>query len=198
MNFSIHLLVESSWIVWYYFLLYILLMFLLCLCLYRTHQITVPLRCPVVAADLTVTRFETLSSKSGTKYNTTPKWNVYMLIKAGLRNDPWEKDLDTCLLRDQKEQRRANINFISYNASNASEQFENTSSVRFAKKLLYQHVGFHTSRVCRRPARSWICESCTRDPPRTGECASQAVTAADYQATGWRQGQGGVRDSQCY
>jgi hypothetical protein len=59
-------------------------------------------------------------------FNATPLWNVYLLIKAGLRNDPWEKDLGTCLLRDRAAERRANIHFVSYNASNASEQFERT------------------------------------------------------------------------
>ena len=27
-------------------------------------------------------------------YNYTPKWNVFILIKASLKNDPWLKDLN--------------------------------------------------------------------------------------------------------
>jgi hypothetical protein len=52
------------------------------------------------------------------------KWNVYMLIKASLRNDPWEKELEFALDPKIKQTALKSINFIHYNAPNASDQFE--------------------------------------------------------------------------
>ena len=57
-------------------------------------------------------------------FQSTDKWNIYLLIKASLRNDPWEKDLQKCLNPNTKEKQLSSINFIHYNAPNASEQFE--------------------------------------------------------------------------
>jgi superfamily II DNA or RNA helicase len=54
-------------------------------------------------------------------YNYTPKWNVFLLIKASLKNDPWLKDLKNWLKKH--EEMMKNIKFISYDAPNADEQF---------------------------------------------------------------------------
>lgn len=56
-------------------------------------------------------------------FNYTPKWNVFLLIKASLKNDPWLKDLKNWL--NNSEQMMQNIYFVSYDAPNADEQFLN-------------------------------------------------------------------------
>ena len=56
-------------------------------------------------------------------FNYTPKWNVFLLIKASLKNDPWLKDLGNWLEPKEKDLRMKNINFISYDAPNADSQF---------------------------------------------------------------------------
>lgn len=56
-------------------------------------------------------------------FNYTPKWNVFLLIKASLKNDPWLKDLGNWLEPKEKELRMKNLNFISYDAPNADSQF---------------------------------------------------------------------------
>lgn len=56
-------------------------------------------------------------------FNYTPKWNVFLLIKASLKNDPWLKDLGNWLDPKEKDLRMKNINFISYDAPNADTQF---------------------------------------------------------------------------
>mgnify|MGYP000156210207 CR=1 FL=1 len=56
-------------------------------------------------------------------FNYTPKWNVFLLIKASLRDDPWLKDLGNWLEPKEKELRMKNIVFISYDAPNADTQF---------------------------------------------------------------------------
>lgn len=56
-------------------------------------------------------------------FNYTPKWNVFLLIKASLKDDPWLKDLGNWLESSEKELRMKNIKFISYDAPNADTQF---------------------------------------------------------------------------
>ena len=58
-----------------------------------------------------------------TLFNFTPKWNVFLLIKASLKDDPWLKDLKDWLETPEQELRLKNINFISYDAPNADTQF---------------------------------------------------------------------------
>ena len=43
-------------------------------------------------------------------YNYTPGWNVFVLIKASLKNHPWMTDLETWLSKDEKDFRFKNIN----------------------------------------------------------------------------------------
>lgn len=57
-------------------------------------------------------------------YNYTPNWNVFLLIKASLHDDPWVKDLNNWLSR--KENQMKNIYFIHYDAPNADKTFLET------------------------------------------------------------------------
>lgn len=71
-------------------------------------------------------------------YNYTPGWNVYVLIKASLKDDPWLKDLENWLPKNEKEFRMANIKFINYDAPNADKQFINeVKKSDTSKKSLY-------------------------------------------------------------
>lgn len=56
-------------------------------------------------------------------YNYTPGWNVYLLIKAALKNHPWISDLKTWLHEEEKNYRFENIKFVSYDAPNADKAF---------------------------------------------------------------------------
>lgn len=71
-------------------------------------------------------------------YNYTPGWNVFILIKATLKNHPWMTDLKKWLSEEEKEFRFKNIIFISYDAPNADKAFmdavRNSDS---SKKSLY-------------------------------------------------------------
>ena len=37
-------------------------------------------------------------------FNYTPKWNVFLLIKASLKNDPWLKDLNGWLESNKEKE----------------------------------------------------------------------------------------------
>ncbi len=56
-------------------------------------------------------------------FNYTPKWNVFLLIKASLKNDPWMKDLEGWLEKENKEGRMKNIKFIHYDSPFADRTF---------------------------------------------------------------------------
>lgn len=70
-------------------------------------------------------------------YNSTPGWNVFVLLPATLKNN-WLKEMEKWLQTEDKEYRKSNIYFISYNAPNADKAFidavKNTDS---SKKNLY-------------------------------------------------------------
>jgi hypothetical protein len=71
-------------------------------------------------------------------YTYTPGWNVFVLIKASLRNHPWMTDLKKWLNKDEYEFRMQNIVFVHYDAPNADKQFmEALKSVDASKKSLY-------------------------------------------------------------
>ncbi len=77
-------------------------------------------------------------------YNFTPGWNVFILIKASLRNDPWLKDLNKFLTSREKDQRFGNIKFIHYDSPYADRDFldaikESDSS----KKTMYMFDEVH-------------------------------------------------------
>ncbi|VVU94736.1 hypothetical protein CPAV1605_461 [seawater metagenome] len=56
-------------------------------------------------------------------FNYTPNWNVYILIKASLRDDPWLKDLKGWLSTDEKALRFENIKFVHYDSPFADKDF---------------------------------------------------------------------------
>jgi len=58
-------------------------------------------------------------------YNYNPAWNVFILIKASLKDDPWLKDLKEWIPKPDFEERMANIKFIHYDAPNADKAFLN-------------------------------------------------------------------------
>jgi superfamily II DNA or RNA helicase len=56
-------------------------------------------------------------------YNYTPKWNVFLLIKASLENDPWLKDLNDWIGTQDRDAKMANIKFIHYDSPFADRDF---------------------------------------------------------------------------
>ena len=56
-------------------------------------------------------------------YNYTPKWNVFLLIKASLENDPWLKDLNDWIGHQDRDAKMANIKFIHYDSPYADRDF---------------------------------------------------------------------------
>jgi len=59
-------------------------------------------------------------------YNYTPKWNVFLLIKASLKNDPWMKDLKDWIGSEDSTNRMNNIKFIHYDSPFADRDFLDT------------------------------------------------------------------------
>jgi len=71
-------------------------------------------------------------------YNYNPGWNVFILIKASLRNDPWMKDLKEWLNDKDKDERMANIKFIHYDSPRADRDFiEAIKNADIQKKNIY-------------------------------------------------------------
>lgn len=71
-------------------------------------------------------------------YNYTPAWNVFILIKASLKDDPWLKDLNNWLPKRDASDRMQNISFIHYDAPNADRAFLNAvKSADANKKNIY-------------------------------------------------------------
>jgi superfamily II DNA or RNA helicase len=71
-------------------------------------------------------------------YNYTPAWNVFLLIKASLRDSTWMKELNTFLTRDDKNGRMANIKFIHYDSPKADRDFiQAIKEADSSKKPLY-------------------------------------------------------------
>lgn len=56
-------------------------------------------------------------------FNYSPKWNVFLLIPASLRDDPWLKDLKVWLDSKDKENRFKNIQFVHYDSPFADKDF---------------------------------------------------------------------------
>jgi superfamily II DNA or RNA helicase len=56
-------------------------------------------------------------------YNYTPKWNVFILIPAALRDDPWLKDIGNWLKKENYEQRFKNITFVHFDSPFADRDF---------------------------------------------------------------------------
>jgi superfamily II DNA or RNA helicase len=71
-------------------------------------------------------------------YNYTPQWNVFILIKAALHDEPWLAELKQWVPASDKEDRMANIRFIHYDAPNADKTFLNAiKEADTTKKNLY-------------------------------------------------------------
>ena len=71
-------------------------------------------------------------------YNYSPDWNVFILLKATLKESTWVRELESWLQKEEKEFRNANIEFISYDAPNADKMFlEKVKNADAAKKSLY-------------------------------------------------------------
>jgi hypothetical protein len=71
-------------------------------------------------------------------YNYTPKWNVFLLIKASLKNDPWLKDLNDWIDTNDKDNRMKNLKFIHYDSPFADRDFlETVKKVDSSKESLY-------------------------------------------------------------
>lgn len=68
-------------------------------------------------------------------YNYTPGWNVFILLKASLRDKVWIKEgLERWLESTEYKNRYENIKFISYDAPNADQQFTNAIQTSDATK----------------------------------------------------------------
>ena len=71
-------------------------------------------------------------------YNYNPGWNVFVLIKASLKSDPWERDLNEWLNSKDKNERMANIKFIHYDSPKADKDFmDAVKSADVQKKNMY-------------------------------------------------------------
>ena len=71
-------------------------------------------------------------------FNYTPNWNVFILIPASLRNDPWLKDLKNWITKSDYEIRIKNIEFIHYDSPFADRDFlEKVKKADSSKKTLY-------------------------------------------------------------
>lgn len=71
-------------------------------------------------------------------YNYSPDWNVFILLKATLKESTWVKELDSWLQKEEKDFRKANIEFISYDAPNADKIFlDKIKNADSAKKSMY-------------------------------------------------------------
>jgi len=71
-------------------------------------------------------------------YNYSPDWNVFILLKATLKESTWVKELESWLHKDEKDFRKANIEFISYDSPTADKYFlEKVKNADAAKKSLY-------------------------------------------------------------
>jgi hypothetical protein len=56
-------------------------------------------------------------------FNFTPKWNIFLLIPASLRDDPWLKDIKKWMTKENYEQRFSNLIFIHYDSPFADKDF---------------------------------------------------------------------------
>lgn len=77
-------------------------------------------------------------------YNYTSGWNVYLLIKASLRDATWMKDLRIWIQKEDESYRMKNIKFVHYDAPNADKQFfDRIKESDSSKKNLYVFDEIH-------------------------------------------------------
>jgi superfamily II DNA or RNA helicase len=74
------------------------------------------------------------SGKTGTAinvynmlFNYTPGWNVFILIRAALKNDPWLQEINEWLSQEDNELRFKNIKFVHYDSPFADRDFNNAT-----------------------------------------------------------------------
>jgi superfamily II DNA or RNA helicase/ribosomal protein L32E len=71
-------------------------------------------------------------------YNYTPKWNIFLLIPASLHDDPWIKDINKWMKKEDFDKRFANIIFIHYDSPFADRDFlEKVRKVDSSKTSLF-------------------------------------------------------------
>lgn len=72
-------------------------------------------------------------------YNANPNWNVFLLIKASLRDDPWMKEIREWIMpKTDGTDRFANIKFIHYDSPFADRDFlEAKRTADSSKKNMY-------------------------------------------------------------
>jgi superfamily II DNA or RNA helicase len=71
-------------------------------------------------------------------YNYTPDWNVFIIIPASLRNDPWLKDLNNWLTSKNFKDKMENIVFVHYDSPYADRDFlEKIKKVDSSKKTMF-------------------------------------------------------------
>jgi len=71
-------------------------------------------------------------------YNSSPDWNIFVLLKASLKESTWIKELEKWLQKEEKEFRKNNIIFVSYDAPTADKIFlEKVKNTDVSKKSMY-------------------------------------------------------------
>jgi superfamily II DNA or RNA helicase len=71
-------------------------------------------------------------------YNYTPKWNIILLIKASLKNDPWLKEINLYLEKENFDDRMKNIVFVNYDSPFADRDFlDKIKKVDSSKPFLF-------------------------------------------------------------
>jgi hypothetical protein len=77
-------------------------------------------------------------------YNYTPNWNVFILIKATLKNHPWLIGLKHWLAKDDNKSRFDNLIFVHYDSPFADRDFHNAiKKVDSSKKTIYMIDEIH-------------------------------------------------------
>lgn len=71
-------------------------------------------------------------------FNFYPNWNVFIIIPAALKDDPWLKDLKKWLSKEDYKKRFNNITFISYDSPFADKDFlEKVKKKDNSKETIY-------------------------------------------------------------
>lgn len=71
-------------------------------------------------------------------YNYTPGWNIFILIKASLKDDPWLQDIKRWMTQEDYDKRFKNIRFIHYDSPFADKKFlDELKYADSAKKNMY-------------------------------------------------------------
>ena len=71
-------------------------------------------------------------------YNSTSGWNVFLLIKAALHDNPWEAEIKKWLQKDDYQHRYSNIVWIHYDSPYADKEFlDEVKKTDTSKKNMY-------------------------------------------------------------